>query len=135
MCEVFFDTSLLCMLTGFSVLLSGVSLGGSGIEIILNAMSASFGSISKILIFLLILFFAYSTVVCWYFYGMECVYYLTGKERCALYSFVFLLTVILGAVITESVLISVSDYILFFMTLITLITLLKNSERVCRLSE
>ncbi len=130
MCEVFFDTSLLCMLSGFCVLLSGVPLQGSGIRIILSAVEKNLGGASTFLLFLLIAFFAFSTVVCWYFYGSECVCFLTGREESKIFTVLFIISVLLGALVGERLLISLSDYLLFFMTCITLAVLLKNSERL-----
>ncbi len=135
MCEVFFDTTLLCMLTGFAVLTSGVPLSGSGIKAVLDCALASFGSVSAVMLFVLISLFAYSTVVCWYFYGSECIYFLTGRERSLCYTVIFIISLVFGAKIKEAFLITASDYTLFFMTLITLLALLKNSERIKHLSE
>ncbi len=135
MSEVFFDTALLCMLTGLAVLLSGVPLVGSGMEIALAAIVDSLGTGSAVLLFILVFCFAYSTVICWYFYGSECVTYLSGKRRSALYTVLFSLSLLLVSHADESVLISASDIILFLMCLITLFTLFKNSERIVHLSE
>ncbi len=134
-CEVFFDTTLLCTLTGLAVLLSGAATVGSGIEIIVSAVSRLLGGSASVIVFLLITFFAYSTVVCWYFYGSECVYYLTRRNHSKIYTVLFVLAVLLGPFLGERLLIVISDYLLFFMTLITLSVLLKNSERIYTLSE
>ena len=41
----------------------------------------------------------------------------------------------LGFLISDSLLITVTDYLLFFMTVLTLLVLIKNSERIKSLSE
>ncbi len=137
MCEVAFDTALLCMLTGFSVLLAlpAIPEGASGIEIVISAVGSILPSSAAYIVFALILLFAYSTVICWYFYGGECVYYLTGKALSSLYSAVFLAAVFSGYYLSDRFLITVTDYLLFFMTVMTLLAILKSSERIVSLSE
>ncbi len=135
MCEVFFDTTLLCTLSGFAVLMSGASLSGTGIEIVLRAFGENLGRLSSQIIFILIALFAYSTVICWYFYGSECVYFLFGKERSTAYTAAFAASLILGIKVNEARIITVCDIILFLMSVMTLFTLIKNSERIARLSE
>lgn len=132
--EVFFDTTLLCTLTGLAVLLSGADeVGASGMETVLSAVSAfPFG---KILLTALIFAFAYSTVICWYYYGCECIRFLFGKRRSASFTAVFIFSVFIGFALPTSLLICASDMLLFFMTLLTLFALIKNSERIVFLSE
>ena len=79
--------------------------------------------------------FAFSTVVCWYYYGTECLEYLfkTRKSKC--YTALFLLFTFFGFMIPTDVLIPTSDFLLFFMSVITIATLYKNSERIFVLSE
>ena len=135
-CEVFFDTSLLCMLTGFAVLFSGVDVYCmSGMEIISSAFSSSLGGGAVTVLFLLIFFFAFSTVICWYYYGTECIYFLFKKKKSPLYVVLFLFFIFVGFLIPSDTLILISDYLLFFMSIITLFTLYKNSESIVRLSE
>jgi len=135
-CEVLFDTVLLCTLTGITVLVSGVdTTGRSGIVIVSNAISGALGKGSGFLLFLLVFAFAYSTVVCWYYYGSECLKFITGKHRSCIFTLLFVFSVFVGFLVPSSLLINVTDYILFFMTLLTLATLTKNSERIVSLSE
>lgn len=136
-CEVFFDTSLLCMLTGFAVLVSGVDTFGvkSGMAIVSEAVCKSLGGGAEAVLFLLVTAFAYSTVVCWYYYGCECIKYLFKKEKSLIFGSLFVLSAFIGFTLPSSLLITVTDYVLFLMSVITLLALIKNSERVVRLSE
>ena len=133
--EVFFDTALLCTLTGVAILSSGACLSGSGISILLSAFSSVFGSIATPVLFFLVFSFALSTVICWYYYGSEYVGMLFHGRGRGVYTVFFLLASSIGTLIEESILISASDVILFFMTVITVLALIKNSERICLLSE
>ena len=137
LCEVFFDTSLLCMLTGFAVLSSSESLASSadGMQIVLSAVRSSVGRGGEAIVTMLVFSFAYSTVICWYYYGHECLEYLVGKRSPLMFSFSFVLISFLGYLIPEGVLIEFTDVILFSMSLLTLSVLIKKSERIVTLSE
>lgn len=132
--EVFFDTTLLCTLTGLAVLLSGADkVGASGMKIVLAAVSAI--PLGEILLTALIFAFSYSTVICWYYYGCECIRFLFGKSSSPAFTAVFIFSVFVGYALPTSLLIYASDVLLFFMSLLTLSALIKNSERIVFLSE
>ena len=135
-CEVFFDTVLLCSLTGLAILTSSVGIGQKrGIEIVSSAFFSVFGKFGTYTLFLLIFSFAFSTVICWYYYGISSSQYLFGKRgRCA-YTFLFLFSILLADRFSAALIIFSSDVLLFFMTLFTSLTLIKKSERILRLSE
>ncbi len=136
MCEVFFDTVLLCTLTGLAVLTSSVNLKSqNGISIVCSAISSVFGSFGAYMLFILIFAFAFSTVICWYYYGESSAEYLFGKRARHIYTFFFLISTLLGNRLSSAFLILSSDVLLFFMTLLTSVTLIKKSERICHLSE
>ena len=133
--EVFFDTALLCSLTGVAILASGAPLSGSGINILLSSFSTVLGTVTAPVLLFLIFAFAFSTVICWYYYGSECVGLLFNNRGRGAYTVMFFLSSSLGIFISESRLISVSNYMLFLMTVITVFVLIKNSERIYVLSE
>ena len=137
MCEVFFDTTLLCTLTGVAIIAGtqNISSFKTGTDLIINTVKSSIGIFPTLLVPLLIFLFAYSTVICWYFYGGECLYFLCGKRKSRAYRVFFLLASFLGAFIKIESIVLFVDVILFFMTFITLLTLKKNSERIYVLSE
>lgn len=135
MCEVFFDTTLLCTLTGLAVLCSGVSVTQSGISTVLSAFATVLGATAPTVLFVLIFAFAYSTVVCWYFYASEALVFLFGRERSTAFTVLFFTSLILGSTVPESLLMLFIDSVLFMMSILTLLTLIKNSERIVCLSE
>ncbi len=135
-CEVFFDTTLLCTLTGLAICVGADSFEGfnTGVDLITYVLSESSLSLSVFILPLLIFMFALSTLVCWYYYGEECIRYLTEKSG-TLYKILFTGSVFLGAVLNSMSLITLVDFILLAMSIITLFTLKKNSERIFHLSE
>ncbi len=135
MCEVFFDTTLLCTLTGLAVLCSGVGITQSGISTVLLAFSTVLGALAPTVLFILVLAFAYSTVVCWYFYASEALVFLFGRERSRLFTLLFFASLIFGVTLSEGTLMLFIDAVLLFMCILTLTALIKSSERIVFLSE
>ncbi len=77
--EVFLDTTVICSLTAFAVMASGVdfrSFGYSGTDCVIKAFSASLGSWSGKAASLCIAMFAVATVFCWSSYGLTALRYL-----------------------------------------------------------
>lgn len=134
--EVFFDTVLLCGLTALSLLVSVDDFSGmSGIRIVLLGIGSVFGAVSEYLVFVCILAFAYSTVICWYYYGRFVVGLFLDKRGGVMFSLLFFASVFIGATVDGDILIGVTDTVLFLLSLISLSALIKNSDRVVALSE
>ncbi len=135
--EVLFDTAFLCTLTGFVILL-GVENPAeytSAMRLISDAMANTLGDIAIPLLAFSVFFFAYSTVICWFYYGNVCREYLFGKRFKKCFFIVFAGFILLGIFTVDLVSIRAADTILLFMSLPTLFAVIKNSDRVVHLSE
>lgn len=135
--EVWFDTGLICMLTGFSILLSVPDTAAfeSGMELINYSVGNLFGTSGKYMLLFCIFAFAFATVICWYYYGSEAWSNLFGKGKRALFLPIFILFVYIGAFLDTMVLVFVTDLLMLLATLLTLSALIKNSDRIIDLSE
>ena len=114
--EVFADTIVVCTLTAFTVLSSGLidlSTGHlreaayEGVELTKNnlistAFTIQFGRIGSIFIAISIMLFAYSTVLGWCHYGTKAAEYLLGDKRAVPYRIVFVVLVFGGAVMGDN---------------------------------
>ncbi len=135
-CEVFFDTPVLSILTGLAILTSGVGFSGkSGIDIVTSTFFSLYSSAGVYTVFLLIFAFAFSSVISWYYYGISSCHHLFGKGLDKIYTALFLFFTLFGYKINAALLISVSDVLLLLMTVLTSAVLIKKSERVSHLSE
>ena len=136
-CEVFFDTLLLCTLTGLMILCSvpDTSVFDSGLSLIRYTFMNSLGGFGGVTLFLLIFAFSYSTVICWFYYGAKSLSFIFGKSHNKIFAAVYMIAVLLGFVISDESVILINDYILLVMSVISLVTLKKNSERIITLSE
>lgn len=133
--EVFFDTVVLCMLTALALLSSGVSLSSADpMSAITDAVTSSLSHWLAPPLALSILVFAYSTVICWYFYGTECVDYLVGKRARVTFSAAFFAFLFVGTLINSRPLVRVIDFLLLVMCILTLSAILARRERIFELS-
>lgn len=135
--EVFFDTVLLCTLTGLSVLVSvpDLSAYSGAMSVAFSAFSSTFGPYGSFVLLFCVFFFAYSTVVCWYYYGARATLFIFGKKHRDVYTLAFLLLLPIGVIFGESFMVTVTDLLLLVLTTICSYTLIKNSDRVVALSE
>ena len=134
--EVFFDTTLLCMLTGISILVSvpDISVYKTPMSLVGAAFRNSIGGFSGYVLYFCIFAFAYSTIICWYFYGYECakVYFPRIKP---IYAFAFSIFLLLSVVFSSSLLLFVTDSVILTMAFLTLSTIAKKLGCITKLSE
>jgi AGCS family alanine or glycine:cation symporter len=103
--EVFADTLIVCSLTAFVILSSGVVdletghmiTDSASTALVAEAFSKVFGSYGGVFIAIAILFFAFSTVLGWSQYGMRAFEYLFGTKATILYRIVFVAFIMVGA--------------------------------------
>lgn len=136
MCEVFFDTVLLCPLTALAILVTVPDPASytSGASLVLASIGATLGGCSAYLVFICMASFAFSTVICWYCYGSRCLSFL-GIRGGIPYLSVYLASTLFGVFITDRVLIAVTDHVLLLLCTLTVFAIMKNSDRLVRLSE
>ena len=131
--EVFVDTIVICTITAFAMLLSGVldAPGGAGAYASGGAAAAAafdavipggFGG--RVIQFSLILF-ALSSIVCWCYYGESCLDYLSGGSGAVrtVYKVIFVLFCFLGATGSGALMWDISDTLNGLMAIPNLIAL------------
>lgn len=93
MMGVFIDTIVLLPLTVLAILTTGV-LGSAdvqgefvtGIQLTQAAYAQVFGQLGYVIIAICVLFFAFATIIGWYFFGHANVKYLFGKKAVSIYA-------------------------------------------------
>lgn len=130
--EILFDTVILCMLTAFSILLSvrEPQSFSDGTALLSAAFSDALGRWYAWPLIASVFLFALSSAVCWYEYG-RCA---LGVLKCRggrAYFLSYLAFCAIGAYLGTMVLLPLCDTLLFFLALLALPTLIKNSAAVC----
>ena len=103
--EVFADTIVVCTLTAFAVLSSGLidlNTGAvlstqSGSALVGEAFSTVFGSLGQSFIAVAILLFAFTTCLGWSHYGTKAFEYLFGTKSTIIYRVIFVVFILCGA--------------------------------------
>lgn len=97
--EVFLDTIVMCTLTAFVILTSGVYDGTGtidGIVLTTKAFAVVFGEKGELFVSLSVIVFGFATLVGWSYYGVKCVEYLFGKKWVALYQGIYCGSAVIG---------------------------------------
>ena len=134
--EVFFDTTLLCMLTGFAILTSvgDISAFKTPMSLVTAAFTRTLGEFSGYILLALIFTFAYSTVICWYFYGSECARMHFPRIK-PFFAIAFPAFFFYSTVFSSEGLLYITDLIILFMSLLTLSAIIKKEDRILKLSK
>ena len=111
MTQTFIDTIVVCSFTGFAILCTGVwTSGETGAPLTSNAFSAGLpGEWGGIIVALGLIFFAYSTLLGWSYYGEKSLEFILGEKSVKPYRVVFCIFVLLGAVTRLELVWSVAD--------------------------
>ncbi|MGN0279158.1 MAG: alanine/glycine:cation symporter family protein [Lachnospiraceae bacterium] len=141
--EVFADTIVVCTLTAFAVLSSGlidletgaVLSESSGSALVGEAFSTVFGSIGPAFIAVAILLFAFSTVLGWSHYGSKAWEYLFGTKSTIIYKIVFVLMIFVGATMNLSLAWDLSDTFNGLMAIPNLIGVISLSPIVMKITK
>ena len=111
MISVFIDTFIVLNLTVFSVLTTGaMDSGKGGIALTQEAFMRGFGSFGDIFVAICLLFFAFSTVLSWHFFGQINVQYLFGKKAVKLYSIIVVAFIIVGSTLKVDLVWELADF-------------------------
>jgi len=100
MTQTFIDTIVVCTMTGTVILLSGTWLTGlNGAELTSVAFETSLPGAGGVVVTIGLIFFAYSTLLGWSYYGEKSIGFLLGERSVKPYRLVFTLLVYVGAVV------------------------------------
>lgn len=117
---------MVCSFTGFVIISSGVWESGlTGAQLTTAAFSHGFpGTWGGIVVALGLIFFAYSTILGWSYYGEKSLEYLLGPKSVKPYRILFCIFVFIGAVVKLDLVWTVSDIMNGLMALPNLVGLL-----------
>jgi AGCS family alanine or glycine:cation symporter len=125
------------MLTAFSILLTvpDISAFDSGITIVMYTVGSIFGTPGKIILAVLVCAFAFATVICWYYYGTEALSALVGVHKAIIFLPAFLAFVAYGVFSDTYSIVLIVDIFMTVLTTLTVMSLIKSSDRIVDLSE
>ncbi|MGM8216331.1 alanine/glycine:cation symporter family protein [Bacillaceae bacterium W0354] len=125
MTQVFIDTIVVCSITGITIVMAGMyKSGADGADLTSQSFGYFLGTTGTYIVAFGVVFFAFSTVLGWCYYGEKCFGYLTNNRAMSVYKVLFLLAIMLGAVVELKVVWTFADIMNGLMAFPNLIGLL-----------
>ena len=135
MVSVFIVTFVILNLTVFSILTTGaISSGKEGTALTQAAFDTSFVGLGDIFVAVCLLFFAFSTILGWHFFGQVNVKYLFGDKACRLYSLLVVVFVVIGSTLKVNLVWNLSDFFNGLMVIPNALALWALSGRVVEIN-
>ena len=135
--SVFIDTFVVLTLTAMVILTSGMLNPGApdglqGTELAQAAFTASLGTIGGAFVAICMLFFAFSTIIGWYFFGEQNVKAMFGSKAVKVYAAIVVVCIVIGSALHVDLVWNLSDLFNGLMVFPNLIALLALSGLVAK---
>ena len=128
---VFIDTFVVLTLTGLVLVSSGlVPQGLTGTALTQAAFSQSFGGFGPVFIAICMFFFAFSTIIGWYFFGHTNFKALFGEKALPVYSVIVVIFILVGSTLKVDLVWAMADFFNGLMAIPNLLALLALSGLV-----
>lgn len=126
MTQTFIDTLVVCTMTGLVILLSGLwNSGRTGAELTALAFDRSLpGGLGEFIVTVSLIFFAYSTILGWCYYGEKSIEYLFSERAVKPYRIFFVIFVAVGTLLKLETVWTVADLMNGFMAFPNLVGLI-----------
>ena len=116
----FIDTHIVCTLTALVILSTGVGPSESGIAMTVNAFEQSIPVVGGLVLMLVFLLFAVSTMISYSYYSVKCAWYLFGKRKGNYYIYVYLIFIPIAASWNQATAVNIIDTTFALMVIPTL---------------
>lgn len=134
MLDTFIDTIIVCSMTGFTILITGMWTSGlNGVALSASAFKMVMPGFGDKVVAVCLLFFAFTTILGWCVYGERCAIYLFGDKILKPFRILYTLIVPLGALIKLDLVWLIADCANALMAIPNLIGVLLLSPLVFRL--
>ena len=139
MTGTFIDTIVICTMTGLSIVLTGAWQveGLEGVQVTTYAFQHGLpipGQVSAFVLMICLVFFAFTTILGWNYYGERCMEYLFNRNKKVVmtYRWLYILAVFIGPYMTVAAVWNIADIFNALMALPNLIALLVLSNVVVK---
>ena len=130
MTGTFIDTIVICTMTGLSIVLAGSwNTGLEGVQITMDAFQKGLpfpASVASFVLMICLVFFAFTTILGWNYYGERCLEYLSNRNQKAviLYRWLYILAVFIGPYMTVEAVWNIADIFNALMAIPNLIAII-----------
>lgn len=126
------DSGLVCTLTALAVLINAryTVSDVQGMQMVMESFERSIPGWGSYLLLVVVFVFAFSTMFSYSYYGTKCTNFLFGAHRAHYYNYLFLGTLVMGAVIPLTAVVDIIDIAFAFMAFCTVFTMLVLAPKV-----
>lgn len=127
MTGTFFDTIIICTMTGIAIVVTGAYAGnaeGAALTTVAFENGLPIASIAKYVVNIGLVFFAFTTILGWNYYGERCMEYLAGVKSIIWYRIIFIVLVAVGPFLPLSLIFIIADIVNGLMAVPNLIGLI-----------
>jgi AGCS family alanine or glycine:cation symporter len=127
MTGTFFDTIIICTMTGFALILTGAwqtDFAGAAMTTHAFAVGLNASTVGPMIVSIGLIFFAFTTILGWNYYGERCVVFLIGTKAILPYKMVFIALVASGAFLKLDMIWLIADIVNGLMAIPNLIGLI-----------
>ena len=133
---VFIDTFVVLTLTGLVLITSGlIPEGLTGTSLTQAAFSQAFGGFDPVFIAICMFFFAFSTIIGWYFFGQSNFKALFGEKALPVYSVIVVVFILVGSTLKVDLVWAMADFFNGLMAVPNLLALLALSGVVAAIDK
>ncbi|WP_061995103.1 sodium:alanine symporter family protein [Clostridium sp. ATCC 25772] len=132
--SVFIDTFVILTLTALVIITSGALNEGNltGIQLTQRAFELTLGGFGDVFVAICLLFFAFSTIIGWYFFGENNIKFLFGKKGLTPYRILVMIVVVVGSTLKVDLVWQLADTFNGLMVIPNLIALLVLSRLIVK---
>ncbi len=128
----FIDTIIVCSVTAFAILFSGMweSSVSNGVTLTTQAFSHELGDVGRYILMISVVIFSMSTMIGYSYYGSKCTSYLFGSQFKKYYRIFYVLTLVIASLVTLDIAINFVDGMYALMAFPTMLATLLLAPRV-----
>lgn len=131
------DTLIVCTLTALTILVTGVwqTTSSEGVSLTAEAFGNTMPGVGKYLLLLCIAIFSISSLFSYSYYGTKCMSFLFGAQNKQYYNIIYIVSIMLGATTSLSLMINLIDTVFALMAIPTMISTIYLSPKVIKASK
>ena len=128
------DTLIVCTLTALAILVTGVwqSSDANGVSLTASAFGDAMPGIGKYLLLICIAIFSISSLFSYSYYGSKCMSFLFGADKKHYYNYFYIVSIIVGATTSLSMMINLIDGFFALMAIPTMTATIIMAPRVTK---
>lgn len=116
------DTLIVCTLTALAILVTGVweTTSDNGVSLTASAFNVGMPGIGSYLLLICIVVFSVSSLFSYAYYGTKCMSFLFGADHKHYYNYIYILSILMGAVTSLDMMINLIDGVFALMAIPTM---------------